>query len=119
MEIFSVFNNNYTDLLEEAPKIKRKSSKKKEAPVQPAPKRPSDSEIRDKVEAHFTKLRSKNAPQAKATPVAEAEETEFQGDIKDNNPNSAVTQEKLKSLLSSGGFGWNDREREVLSKILK
>jgi hypothetical protein len=40
-------------------------------------------------------------------------------DIKDNNTASAVTQEKLKNVLSTGGFNFSDKERQVLGNILK
>lgn len=40
------------------------------------------------------------------------------GDVKDNNPQSDLTQAKLKGLIRSGGFQFNDKEREALSKIL-
>ena len=41
------------------------------------------------------------------------------GDIKNNDPNSVVTQEKLKNILKTGAFNFSDQERQTLSKILK
>lgn len=40
------------------------------------------------------------------------------GDVKDNSPDSDLTQAKLKGLLQTGGFHFNDKEREALSSIL-
>jgi len=40
-------------------------------------------------------------------------------DIAKNDPNLPETTEKLKSLLSTGAFAFNDKEREALSKILE
>lgn len=42
----------------------------------------------------------------------------IQSDIANNDPNSDVTREKLKGILSAGGFSFNPKERDVLSKIL-
>jgi hypothetical protein len=36
-----------------------------------------------------------------------------------NDPNSDVTREKLKGLVVSGSFSFNDKERETLKNILK
>ena len=36
-----------------------------------------------------------------------------------NNPASSMTQEKLKSLLKSGAFHFNENEKKVLAEILK
>lgn len=41
------------------------------------------------------------------------------GDIKNNDPKSEVTQEKLKNILRTGAFSFNENERQALSKILK
>jgi hypothetical protein len=41
------------------------------------------------------------------------------GDIGKNDPNSEMTQEKLKAVLKSGAFAFNDKERKALSQILK
>lgn len=45
-------------------------------------------------------------------------EGEVFGDIKKNDPGSDVTQEKLKGLLRSGGFHFNNKERAALDAIL-
>ncbi len=39
-------------------------------------------------------------------------------DIAKNDPKDSNTQEKLKSVLSKGGFSFNPKERETLDKIL-
>ena len=41
------------------------------------------------------------------------------GDIKTNNPSSEETREKLKALLKTGAFNFNDKERSALKDILK
>ncbi len=42
----------------------------------------------------------------------------LKSDISLNDPRSSDTQMKLKTVLSSGGFNFNPRERETLEKIL-
>lgn len=42
----------------------------------------------------------------------------LKSDINLNDPKDPATQEKLKTVLSSGGFSFNARERETLDKIL-
>lgn len=39
-------------------------------------------------------------------------------DVKLNDPNDSNTQEKLKMVLSTGGFNFNPKERENLERIL-
>lgn len=39
-------------------------------------------------------------------------------DITNNAPDSVETQEKLKKVLSTGAFSFNEKERAVLDKIL-
>jgi hypothetical protein len=58
------------------------------------------------------KVEISNKAKAKSSPEG------FSGDIKDNSPDNEMTQEKLKSLIRSGGFQFNDKEREALSHIL-
>ncbi len=40
------------------------------------------------------------------------------GQIGLNDPNNTDTAEKLRDLISSGGFNFSDKEKSVLSKIL-
>ena len=84
----------------------------------------SKSEIEAKIKARFGDKAQKKAPPEKpkvelSNSAKEASEDFVTGDIGSNNPESDVTQEKLKSILKSGGFGFNDRERKVLANILK
>ncbi|MBD65469.1 MAG: hypothetical protein CME62_09700 [Halobacteriovoraceae bacterium] len=89
-----------------------------------APKKLSQEDIKAKIAAKF----GEKAKPQKAVPkekveinskgVSHSSEENF-GDIQGNNPESEVTQEKLKDLLKSGGFHFNDRERKVLGEILK
>lgn len=67
-------------------------------------------------------------PQPQPEEVVETVEEEYdspntedytiESDVQTNDPNSAETKEKLKGILSSGAFGFNPKEKEVLSKIL-
>jgi hypothetical protein len=47
-----------------------------------------------------------------------AKEVLLHSDVQKNDPKDTNVQEKLKGLLGSGGFGWNDKERAALSEIL-
>lgn len=58
-------------------------------------------------------------------PFAEGEEKSpntkdfvLNSDIANNDPKDSNTQEKLKSVLSKGGFSFNPKEREALDRIL-
>ena len=42
----------------------------------------------------------------------------MKSDIAQNDPKDTNTQEKLKSVISKGGFNFNPKEREALEKIL-
>ncbi len=42
----------------------------------------------------------------------------LKSDIAKNDPKDTNTQEKLKSVISKGGFSFNPKEREALEKIL-
>jgi len=58
---------------------------------------------------------------AKTPEHAEAEvekDIMLKSDIHLNDPKAPETQEKLKTVLSSGAFNFNAREREALDKIL-
>lgn len=62
-------------------------------------------------------------PQAEAAAVAEPAESNedhlLVSDVSKNDPNSPETTEKLKSILSTGAFHFNEKERDALSKILE
>ncbi|MBT4790748.1 MAG: hypothetical protein HON90_04190 [Halobacteriovoraceae bacterium] len=59
----------------------------------------------DKVELESSGVKSSNKPGF--------------GDVGVNDPNAEMTQEKLKGILKSGGFDFNERERKALTTILK
>jgi hypothetical protein len=91
------------------------------------PKKLDNDDIKAKLMAKFGDKIQKKAP--KPVPkeklelhskkgVSSSDEEQF-GDVHTNNPNSVVTQEKLKGILKMGGFAFNDKERQALSKILK
>lgn len=42
----------------------------------------------------------------------------LKSDISPNDPNDPNTVEKLRGLLSTGGFNFNEKERKALSKII-
>ncbi|WP_290734677.1 hypothetical protein [Halobacteriovorax sp. JY17] len=48
----------------------------------------------------------------------EAKKVLLHSDVDKNDPKDTNVQEKLKGLLGSGGFGWNEKERAALSEIL-
>ncbi|ATH07032.1 hypothetical protein BIY24_03495 [Halobacteriovorax marinus] len=58
--------------------------------------------------------------------AAKSEKSEVKGeknvlvnsDVQKNDPSDTNVHQKLKGLLNSGGFGWNDKERAALSEIL-
>ncbi|MCT4641958.1 MAG: hypothetical protein N4A33_06625 [Bacteriovoracaceae bacterium] len=82
--------------------------------------------IKERLKAKFGKsfkgAKEKNieiSKKAKAKDKKNSEiEDSFKSDIGQNNPESQVTQEKLKSLLRSGAFQFNDAERRALGEIL-
>lgn len=107
----------------------------------------SDSEIREKVKAHHDKKNGPlkkakikgqklgesfmNADKIKppkqnlvkmqkseGAKEADPKKEAVVGDIKPNDPNDTNTTEKLKGLLSTGGFNFSEKERETLGKIL-
>jgi hypothetical protein len=59
------------------------------------------------------------SPAASTEPTKdEKPEVAVDSDIKKNDPNDPVTKEKLKALLSNGGFNFKPEERKALSDIL-
>lgn len=67
----------------------------------------------------------KNAEQTPAAdqanpsePVKPTEGHVLKSDVGFNSPSDPATTEKLKSLLTSGGFNFNEKERAALTKIL-
>ena len=105
-------------------KVNAQTSKQLNNPK--TPKKMSNDDIAAKIQAKF----GKKAEVKKAIPpvvdkvdigkkgIVSSEDDDF-GDVGKNDPKAEVTQEKLKSILASGGFAFNDKERQALSKILK
>ncbi len=50
--------------------------------------------------------------------VEKAQEAKDNGSIKSNDPNSEETKDKLRGLLRTGSFKFNDKERDALEEIL-
>jgi hypothetical protein len=70
---------------------------------------------------------AKAAPNASEKSVEESEKEDnapsgkdfvLKSDIAKNDPKDTNTQEKLKMVISKGGFNFNPKERDVLEKIL-
>ena len=83
-------------------------------------KRLTPGEIREKVKASKIKV---------AQVVEKKEDTQEdkvhvtvrpmgKADVNANDPNSSITQDKLRKLLSTKGFNYSDKQRQVLDKIL-
>lgn len=91
------------------------------------PKRPGKEAIQAKLREKFGKNFGEKKAEKKSEPDTvvsidkkgkkEVSKEGF-GDIKANNPTSEVTQEKLKGLLRTGAFQFNDKERAALDAIL-
>jgi len=98
---------------------------RKAAPKQTPVQRPETSaeEIRDKVSAHKKNLsaptvkeQQQQLPRYPLDPEAEIEAPS--SEISKNDPSDPNTQQKLRKLLTDGGFNFSMREKEILSKIL-
>lgn len=93
--------------------------------INKSPKEADKADIKAKLEAKFGKKFDKKKPKKDPDVVVsidkkgkkEVSDQGF-GDIKNNDPNSKVTQEKLKKILSTGAFQFNPKEREALKDIL-
>jgi hypothetical protein len=90
------------------------------------PPRLSPQEVRDKIEIAQQKKNAERSVSQEIRDVRSAmpDDLKAEGDdkpvsdVSTNDPNDPVTKEKLKSLLTSGGFTFNGKEQEVLAKIL-
>lgn len=93
------------------------------------PKETSQAAIRAKIKAKFgdkaleKKKEVAQGPKEKVElnskgGVKNSDEEGF-GDVGLNNPDSQLTHDKLKQVLKTGAFKFNDKERATLAKILK
>ena len=91
----------------------------------------SDAQIRSKMASHDQPQAIKGPEEAPAPKIVEAPKVEEaagpakasqpqlpEGQLAKNDPKDPLTQEKLKSLLTGGGFGFSEQERKTLEKIL-
>jgi hypothetical protein len=83
----------------------------------------SESDIREKLAANTeistaAKQKSIQATQKLGDGFMKTDDHVLKSDVQLNSPEDPVTGEKLKSILSSGAFNFNPKERDVLSKIL-
>ena len=87
------------------------------------PKKLSSEEIAQKIRGKFGKEAQIKKAAPKPSPAATAEirsqETIAHGDVGLNDPKAEETREKLKGMLTGGGFQFNDKERKALAEILK
>ncbi len=84
----------------------------------------SKEQIQAKISAKFGNKAAPKAPKIVEDKVeieskSKEMETKEIGDIKTNDPNSQITQDKLKDILKTGAFQFNEKERKTLAKILK
>ena len=97
----------------------------------------SEDQVREKIRQHLAKkgldAKAEVGPKARRLNAVKGQQGRLEGrppllrpgeerpvsDIGDNNPASLMTQEKLKSLLKSGAFHFNENEKKVLAEILK
>jgi hypothetical protein len=70
----------------------------------------------DEQAAEATEAKPAVQSQAEAEEVAEHL---LESDVGKNDPNDEMTRSKLQTLVTSGGFNFSEKEREVLSQILK
>lgn len=113
-------------------KTLKKSNKEKVTDDLPKKKSISDSKIRKKLEEHtqvgrgvekaklensaklgegFLKDKSDEKPNIEGNSLVKS-------DVGSNKASDSNTSEKLKTILSSGAFGFNPKERENLERIL-
>lgn len=88
-------------------------------------KAPAKEDIKAKLEAKFGKKFGEKKVKKDPDVVVSIDKkgnkevsTDGFGDIKDNDPKSEATQEKLKKILSTGAFNFNPKERDALKDIL-
>jgi hypothetical protein len=114
MKIFSP--NKTSPVKNSQPAVKAKGT---------APKKEiSDSEIREKLAANTdisaaAKQKAIQSTQRLGEGFMKTDDHLLKSDVQVNNPEDPVTAEKLKTVLSNGAFGFNAKERDVLSKILQ
>ena len=98
----------------------------KSKPAEKAEVKDPQAELKKKLEAKFGKKIGENKPAKKEENVVVSIDKKGKkevsgegfGDIKNNDPSSVVTQEKLKTVLSTGAFQFNPKERAALKDIL-
>jgi hypothetical protein len=79
----------------------------------------SRNEILKRLEQHKAEKTELKAPTKVIKDFEEGEVHEAPGDVGLNNPKDPATREKLRKILSSGGFSFSERERQVLGNILE
>lgn len=143
MKIFSPQENSVSSSASKDDVKVKKTNRGHKRTSAPPKKEISEREIREKLAAHVetsntakSQIIQKNSKALGAgfmnedfKPQVEVEENEKkEGSVKDahlllsdvklNDPNDSNTQEKLKSVLKTGAFSFNPREKEALEKIL-
>lgn len=92
-------------------------------PQSPTPKKLSPEEVRQKLQQKFgNKVKEKPVKKQVQDKVEVREQTldvHQTATVGKNDPNSEITQDKLRDILKSGAFDFDPKERKTLAQILK
>lgn len=121
-----ILDQTPTETIKKVKPQKSETSKEKsfEAKKKAAPERNlSDDEVIAKIKEKQAKkeaVKKAEAIAAKEKSFNEGEEKDhlLESDVGGNDPNDPSVREKLKDILKSGAFKFNQKEKSVLSKIL-
>ena len=87
------------------------------------PKKPSPEEIRERLKAKFGDKVKEKPKKPKVEDKVELREQSLDvhqtATVGKNDPNSEVTQDKLRDILRKGAFDFKPAERKALAQILK
>ena len=108
----------------------RKSAKREVKQYASPGKELSDRDIRSKIEKMKMKKDVKTTkpkgngvksdmPGDVSAKVVNAQGEPIKSDVSKNNPNDPAVREKLRELLKSGAFSFNQKEKGTLAQILK
>jgi hypothetical protein len=120
MDIFNSVDKPISPVRSEKPRQKDEQEKTSAKDISRR-KEVTDQQIREKLAARLKDSKVDISKKAKNHPgkkLASAEDAEIIGDIGDNDPNNDMTQEKLRKILDSKAFHFNEKERKTLEEIL-
>ena len=120
MDIFNSVDNRISPAKPDRPQGKQETEQDHS---QKADRKKSltDEQIREKVALRFKDAKvdiSKKARNHPGKVVKTESELPGPSDIQDNDPNNDMTQEKLRMMLDTEAFHFNDKERAALEEIL-